>query len=299
MVVASSGRRLIAVTHVPSPRLQEGERTYVGLTTVDYALALRQHAAYCDALRACGADVITLDVNRALPDCVFVEDTAIVLDELAVMMSMGAESRRDEPAGIEPTLRRFRTIERVELPATIDGGDVVRLGRTLYVGTSPRTNAAGVVALRDVVKHYGYTVIGVPVSGCLHLKSACSALPDGRLLVNRDWIDASPLPSASLLDVPASEAWAGDVLVIGEKIIASDAFPETANLLETGGFGVVPVAVSEFAKVEGGVTCLSLVFAPVASSFRRPGDPFSDQPENDSEWDVERRHEDGERHRRQ
>jgi len=299
MVAGSSGRRLIAVTHVPSPRLQDGERTYVGETTVDYALALRQHAAYRDALRACGADVITLDVNRALPDCVFVEDTAIVLDELAVMMSMGAESRRDEPAGIEPTLRRFRTNERVELPATIDGGDVVRLGRTLYVGISPRTNAAGVAALRDVVKRYGYTVIGVPVSGCLHLKSACSALPDGRVLVNREWIDASPLPSASLLDVPASEAWAGDVLVIGEKIIASDAFPETADLLEASGFDVVPVAVSEFAKVEGGVTCLSLLFALVASGFRRPRDTFSDQPENDSERDVEGRHEDGECHLRQ
>ena len=265
MGVASSGRRLIAVTHVPSPHLQQGERTYVGQTTVDYALALRQHAAYCDALRTCGADVITLDVNRALPDCVFVEDTAIVLDEFAVMMSMGAESRRDEPAGIEPTLRRFRTIERVELPATIDGGDVARLGRTLYVGESPRTNAAGIVALHDVVKRYGYTVIGVPVLGCLHLKSACSALPDGRLLVNRDWIDASSLPSASLLDIPVSEPWAGDVLVIGATIIASDAFRRTAELLEASGFDVVPVAVSEFAKVEGGVTCLSLVFAPQAS----------------------------------
>jgi dimethylargininase len=97
MAAPRSGRRLIAVTHVPSPRLQEGERTFVDETAVDYALALRQHDDYCNALRACGADVITLDVNRELPDCVFVEDTAIVLDELAVMMSMGAESRRDEP----------------------------------------------------------------------------------------------------------------------------------------------------------------------------------------------------------
>lgn len=259
MAAPSSVRRLIAVTHVPSRRLQEGERTYVDETAVDYALAVRQHNDYCDALRACDADVITLDVNRKLPDCVFVEDTAIVLDELAVMMSMGAESRRDEPAGIEPTLRRFRTVERVLLPATIDGGDVVRLGRTLYVGESPRTNAAGIAALRDVVS-YAYTVIGVPVSGCLHLKTACSALPDGRLLVNREWIDVSRLPPALLLDVPSSEPWAGDVLVIGNRVIASDAFPDTARLLGRCGFEVIQVAVSEFAKVEGGVTCLSLVF---------------------------------------
>ncbi|HEX8942434.1 MAG TPA: arginine deiminase-related protein [Gemmatimonadaceae bacterium] len=253
-------KRLIAITHVPSPMLEHGERTYVGEATVDYPLALVQHAAYCDALRACGAEVITLDANRHLPDCVFVEDTAIVLDEVAVMMSMGAESRRAEPAGIEPTLRRYRHIERVSLPATIDGGDIVRSGRTLYVGASPRTNAAGIDALRVVVGAYGYTVIAVPVLKCLHLKTACSALPDGRLLVNREWIDASPLPFSALVDVPAAEPWAGDVLVIGERIICSDAFPETTALLEKNGFGVIPVAVSEFAKVEGGVTCLSLVF---------------------------------------
>jgi dimethylargininase len=260
MAAPISGPQLIAVTHTPSPRLQEGERTYVDATAVDSARALRQHADYCDALRSCGAEVITLDTNRQLPDCVFVEDTAIVLDEVAVMMSMGAESRRAEPAGIEPTLRRFRAIERVVLPATIDGGDVVRLGRTLYVGESPRTNAAGIVTLRAIVERSGYAVIGVPVLECLHLKTACSALPDGRLLVNREWIDVSPLPSGSLLDVPAAEPWAGDVLVIGDRVIASDAFPGTARLLERCGFDVVQVAVSEFAKVEGGVTCLSLVF---------------------------------------
>lgn len=260
MTTPSPSRRLIAIVHLPSPKLQEGERTYVDESAIDYALALRQHAGYCDALRSCGADVITLDVNREMPDSVFVEDTAIVLDEVAVMMSMGAESRRAEPAGIEPTLRRYRKIERVALPATIDGGDVVRAGRTLYVGASPRTNAAGIDALRGIVRRYGYTVIGVPVLKCLHLKTACSTLPDGRMLVNREWIGVSPLPSLALVDVPAAEPWAGDVLVIDERIIASDAFPETATLLERGGFGVIPVAVSEFAKVEGGVTCLSLVF---------------------------------------
>jgi dimethylargininase len=211
-------------------------------------------------LASLGIALTRLPADEDLPDAVFVEDTAIVLDDVAVMMSMGAESRRAEPAGIEPTLGRYRTIERVRLPATIDGGDVVRLGRTLYVGASPRTNAAGIDALRDVVRAYDYAVIAVAVLKCLHLKTACSALPDGRLLVNRGWIDVSPLPSSALVDVPADEPWAGDVLVIGDRIIASDAFPATASLLERSGFGVTQVAVSEFAKVEGGVTCLSLVF---------------------------------------
>ena len=260
IMTEGSPHRLVAITHVPSPLLERGERTYVDEAPVDHALSLRQHAAYSDALRACGAEVVTLDANRDLPDSVFVEDTAIVLDEIAVMMSMGAESRRGEPPAIEATLRRYRPIDRVRLPATIDGGDVVRAGRTLYVGVSPRTNAAGVDALREAVRAYGYAVIGVPVLKCLHLKTACSALPDGSLLVNREWIDVRPLSPAQLVDVPVNEPWAGDVLVIGERIIASDAFPETAKLLEGRGFQVVPVAVSEFAKVEGGVTCLSLVF---------------------------------------
>jgi dimethylargininase len=259
-VTAANERRLVAITHLPSPNMQEYERTFVGDETIDSALALRQHAGYQDALRACGAEVITLDVNRALPDCVFVEDTAIVLDEVAVMMSMGAESRRAEPAGLEPTLRMYRPIERVALPATIDGGDVVHAGRVLYVGESARTNAAGIAALRSVAGPYGYSVTGIPVHGCLHLKTACSALPDGRFLVNADWIDTAPLPAEALVHVPASEPWAGDVLVIGDRIIASDAFPDTIRLLRDLGFAVIPVSVSEFAKAEGGVTCLSLMF---------------------------------------
>ena len=252
--------QLVAITHAPSPRLEAGERTYVGHEPIDFASALRQHAAYEDALRGCGAEVVRLDVNRQHADCVFVEDTAIVLDELAVLMSMGAESRRAEPAGIESTLRGYRRVERVTLPARIDGGDVVRCGKALFVGESQRTDAAGISALRAIVAPYGYTVAGVPVRECLHLKSACSALPDGSFLVNADWIDVAPLPSGRLVDVPSTEAWAGDVLVIGDRIIVSEAFPRTAELLRARGWTVLPVCISEFAKAEGGVTCMSLVF---------------------------------------
>jgi dimethylargininase len=250
--------RLVAITHLPSPNLQGGERTYVGHEPIDAAVALEQHERYRDALRECGASVLTLDENRDMPDSVFVEDTAIVLDEVAVMMSMGVESRRREPPAIETALRRYRPIEHVRVPATIDGGDVVRSGRALYVGASPRTNAAGIQALRDIVRRFTYTVTAVPVHGCLHLKSGCSALPDGRFFVNADWIDVAPLTGA-LVHVPKNEQWAGDVLAIDSNIIVSDAFPETIDLLRQN-FRVIPVSVSEFAKAEGGVTCLSLVF---------------------------------------
>jgi dimethylargininase len=260
IAAAAHDARLVAITHEPSPNMQDYERTYVDDQAIDLALARRQHAAYCDALRTCGAEVVTLDVNRAMADCVFVEDTAIVLDDVAVMMSPGAESRRAEPAGIEPTLARYRQIERVALPGTIDGGDVVIAGHNVFVGRSPRTNDEGIAQLRALLGRRGYEVIAVPVTGCLHLKTACSALPDGRFLVNADWIDASPLPSSKLVQVPAEESWAGDVLVIGERIIVSDAFPCTIALLRGFGFETIPVSVSEFAKAEGGVTCLSLVF---------------------------------------
>jgi dimethylargininase len=251
---------LVAITHVPSPNMQQYARTFVGDCTIDLALAARQDQAYADALRSCGARVITLDANATMPDCVFVEDTALVFDELAVMMSPGAESRRGEPAGIEPALRPFRRIERLTPPATMDGGDVVVSGRDVYVGESARTNSAGIAELREILRPFGYSVHGIPVTGCLHLKTALSALPDGRFLANPDWIDASSIAANRLVPVPIEEPWAGDVLVIGERIIVSDAFPRTIALLGALGWTVIPVSVSEFAKAEGGVTCLSLVF---------------------------------------
>ncbi len=255
-----SDANLVAMTRAPSPRMELGERTYVDDTPIDGPLALHQHQQYQDALRRCGARVVSLPACQDLADCVFVEDTAIVVDELAVMMSMGAVSRRDEVPTIEAALREFRTIAHVKLPARIDGGDVVRSGHEVFVGLSQRTNPAGADALRDILAPFGYSVTAVPVLGCLHLKTACSALPDGSLLVNSDLIGVSPIRGRELVSVPKAEPLAGDVLVIGERIIASDAFPETISLLGSRGWEVVPVSVSEFAKAEGGVTCMSLVF---------------------------------------
>src|SRR5690242_239343 len=147
---------MLALTHVPSPNLEQCQRTYVAPAPIDCARAARQHEAYCRMLRECGADVRTLDVNRDLPDSVFIEDTAVVLDEVAVLASMGAPSRRAEPAGVEPELRKYRPVERVEWPATVEGGDVLRVGRRLLVGLSSRTNAEGVEALRAVAGRFGY-----------------------------------------------------------------------------------------------------------------------------------------------
>ena len=250
----------IAITNAPSRAIERCELTHLERTPIDYEVALRQHRAYQDMLGAAGAEVVSLAVNENHPDGVFIEDTAIVLDEIAVMMSPGAESRRAEPAAIERALREYRPIERILLPATIDGGDVTRVGRTLLVGQSSRTNAAGAAALARIAEPHGYRVVPVPVTGCLHLKSACTALPDGRLLVNSQWIDMHPLSSFTTAEVPADEPHAADVALVGDTVCMAAEHPRTAELVESLGFMVRTTPLSEFAKAEGAVTCLSLIF---------------------------------------
>src|SRR5688500_2861885 len=253
-------QRTIALTNAPSPLIEQCELTHLERTTIDYAVAVKQHEGYQAMLRSCGAEVDALRVNVDHPDSVFIEDTAIVLDEIAVLTSMGAASRRGEPDGIEPALRRYRPVERIALPATIEGGDVVRVGRTLLVGTSSRTNAAGAAALERIVRPHGYRVVRVPVTGCLHLKSACTALPDGRLRVNPAWIDLRPLASFQTVPVPVEEPTAADVAFVGNVVCMAAEHPRTASLIESLGFAIRTTPLSEFAKAEGAVTCLSLIF---------------------------------------
>ncbi len=200
-------------------------------------------------------------MNNGMPDSVFVEDTAVVLDEIAVLASMGAESRRGEPAGIAPELAKYREVVPIKLPARLDGGDVVVSGRNILVGLTGRTDAAGIDAMRSIVQRCGYSVRSVRVTGCLHLKSACTALPDGRLLVNPGWLETSDLDGMSWVPIAAEEPFAGDVAIIGQTVIASASFPRTNTSIEALGFPVRSVDLSEFAKAEGGVTCLSLIFA--------------------------------------
>lgn len=252
--------RTIAITNTPSPSLERCELTHLERVSIDYTVALRQHEGYQEMLRACGAEVRALEVNRDHPDGVFIEDTAIVLDEVATLMSMGTASRRAEPVGIEPELRKYRPIERVKLPATIEGGDVVRIARTLLVGRSSRTNAAGIAALAAIAEPYGYRIVPVPVTGCLHLKSACTALPDGRLLVNPAWLDHRAIADFEAVTIPSDEPTAADVALVNDYVCMASEHPRTARLVESLGFSVRTTPLSEFAKAEGAVTCLSLIF---------------------------------------
>lgn len=253
-------RALVAITHVPSPRMNDAVRTFIGVHAIDVELATRQHAAYRAMLERAGAKVVVLDVNVDHADAVFVEDTAIVLDEVAVLTSMGAPSRADEPRGIEPELLRHRSeVVRVEMPATIEGGDVLRVDRTLFVGLTARTNAAGVEALANATKRFGYEVRAVRIDGCLHLKTACTALPDGRLLVSPRWVNERDLAGFPVVHVPADEPDAANVALANGRVLMGSAHPRTLDLVKGLGFDVDSVDLSEFAKAEGCVTCLSIL----------------------------------------
>ena len=250
---------MIALTHLPSPNIDCGQRTPVNRCQIDYELALQQHALYCTALRECGADVRTLDVNGDFPDGAFIEDTAIVLEEVAVIASMGSEPRRGEPAAIERELVKYRQVSRIELPAMIEGGDILRVGRTLLVGTSSRTDLAGAEALRRIVARHGYQMRSISVRCCLHLKTTCTPLPDGRLLTNPAWLNAEELSDFEQIIVPDGEPWGANVLSIRDTVCAAAEHPRTAELLSASGYRVRTIPLSEFAKAEGGVTCLSLL----------------------------------------
>jgi dimethylargininase len=251
---------IVALTREPAGSLDACELTYREREPIDAEAAARQHRNYREALRACGASLITLPSVEGLPDSVFVEDAAIVLEEVAVLTRPGALSRRGEVGLIEPEVARLRPVVRIEPPATLEGGDVLRLGRRLYVGLSPRTNAEGIEGLRRLVAPHGYEVVRVEPRGCLHLKTGCSGLDDSTVLVNPEWVDTEVFRGLEVLAVDAAEPWAANVLSVTGSICVSDAFPRTAAMLSARGYDVRTVGVSEFAKAEGGMTCMSLLF---------------------------------------
>jgi dimethylargininase len=263
MLVSSSLMTTVAITHVPSPRMEDALRTFIAHERIDLELASRQHDAYRGALVRAGARVVLLDTNREHADAVFVEDTAIVLDEVAIVASMGAASRQREPAGVEAELLRHRgEIVRVVPPATLEGGDVLRVGREVLVGITSRTNLEGIQALEAVTRRFGYALRRVRVDGCLHLKTACTALPDGALLLNRRWVDVRDLEGLSLVDVPDDEPDGANVALVGERVLMGAAHPRTIEVVRRRGFETDAIDLSEFAKAEGCVTCLSILIPP-------------------------------------
>jgi len=251
---------LTAITRAVSPSMNNCELSFVERRPIDIARAVEQHDRYEACLASLGIKVISLPAAPELPDAVFVEDPAIVLDEVAIMTRMGAESRRLESESLADALARFRSLRWITEPGTLEGGDVICIGRTLYVGRSARSNDAGIAQLARELAPFGYAVRAVEMRGCLHLKSACTYLGRDTVLANRGWVDLAAFAPCRVIEVAANEPGAADVLAIRDTVIIPASFPETARALQDAGWRVLPLDVSELQKAEAGVTCMSLIF---------------------------------------
>ncbi len=250
---------VIAITREISPRFNECEITHIERTPIDLEVARTQHHEYVNVLKTLGCNVIELPAETDLPDSVFVEDTAFALPESAVITRPGADSRRPETESIVRALKPLIKLVYVREPATIDGGDVLILGKKIYVGLSTRSNQEAIDQLNNELGEYGYIVTGVQLHDCLHLKSAVTRVDDTTLLINKSWVDTHHFTNFDWIEVDPAEPFAANCLPIGESIIFPTAFPKTHAKLEERGYRTVTVDVSELAKAEGAVTCCSLI----------------------------------------
>lgn len=256
----------LALTRAVPPSISSCELTHLTREPIDFDLAADQHRRYEEALEVLGCTVQRLPTLNELPDSVFVEDTAVVLPDLAIAARPGADSRRAEVDTVASALRRLRPLAYIEPPGTLDGGDVLRLGARLYAGASERTNADGIRQLTELVSPLGYIVSTVAVSGCLHLKTAVTEVADGTLLINPDWIDCRAFQDLQRVEVHPSEPYAGNALRVGDVILHPTTYPRTRERLEQSGITVHAVPADELAKAEAGVTCCSILIEPVGGA---------------------------------
>jgi dimethylargininase len=251
---------LTAVTRKVSSALVNCELSFIARLPIDLERARAQHRAYEQLLGELGVRVISLPEEPELPDSMFVEDPAIVLDEIAVICSPGTDTRRKEAPSLAAALEKYRGLAHIKLPGTLEGGDVLRIGKKMFVGLTKRSNAEGIRQLAVIVERYGHNVTAVPVWGCLHLKSAVTYIGRNTLLANRAWFDPSRLQGYEWTDVDSSEPHAANALTISDATIFPASFPKTQQKIEAAGFHVRPLDISELQKAESGLTCSSLLF---------------------------------------
>ncbi len=250
----------IAITRQVSRSIVNCELTHLARTPIDVRRARAQHREYEEALKRLGLAVLSLPEEPDLPDAVFVEDTALVLDECAVILRPGAESRRQETESIAATLAPYRKLLHIEPPARVDGGDILRLGQRVYVGLSSRSDTNALEQLQAQLDRFGYKVVAAEFSGCLHLKSAVTQVDSETILLNPEWVEGSSFPGVKRIEVDPSEGYAANAVLIGNTIIYPESYPRTERRLREAGIQIVTVPADELAKAEGAVTCCSLIF---------------------------------------
>jgi dimethylargininase len=251
---------LIAITRAISRSIADCELTHIQRIPIDIDVARVQHRQYEQALEELDCRVIQLPEEPDLPDSVFVEDAAIVLEECAIITRPGAASRRLETESITHALASYRKLFTIQPPGTVDGGDVLTVGKDIWVGCTARSNQTAIDQMQAFLAPFGYTVRGVPVSGCLHLKSAVTQAAEKTLLINPAWVEKSAFPGMDFIEIDPSEPYAANVLRIGEATIYPTAYPKTLRRLEAAGIQPRLVDASELAKAEGALTCCSLIF---------------------------------------
>jgi dimethylargininase len=250
----------IAITRQVSPAINRCELTHIERTPIDFERACAQHAQYEDALRSLGLKVVSLEAEPDLPDSVFVEDVALVLDECAIMLNPGAASRRPEVASVEEALAPYRDIFHIRPPGTVDGGDILTVDRTVYVGISGRSTEDAIEQLKAILEPRHYEVRAVHVTRCLHLKSAATQVSEDTLLINPEWVPEDDFPGMDFIEVDSSEPYAANAVLVDGTIVHPSSFPKTQAKLQAAGFRMIIVDADELAKAEGAVTCCSLIF---------------------------------------
>lgn len=250
---------MIAYVREVPDAINECELTYLEREPIDVAEARRHHAEYVELLVRLGVEVRFLPATHDLPDSVFVEDTAVVFPEVAVITRPGAESRQPEVDSSASALSRHRSCVQIEAPHTIDGGDVTVVGKRVFVGLSTRSTADGVEAMRSILEPLGYSVDGVEVNGVLHLKSAATAISDDAVLLNPDYVDPAVFDGLTVVKVDPTEPDGANVVLVGDQLIHGAEYPKTTERLRAVGYTVHTVPSSEIAKAEGAVTCCSLL----------------------------------------
>jgi len=258
--MSSPAAFLALIREVPAA-INRCELTHLAREPIDYHRAVAQHQVYEQRLEELGCRLQRIATDPEQPDAVFIEDTAIVVDELAVITRPGAESRRSEVEPVAQALQRLRPVTRIRAPGTLDGGDVLRAGRQLFVGRTTRTNAQGIAQLREAMEPMGYSVVPVVVTGCLHLKSAVTEVDNGLLLINPQWVSPEIFAGFDCVEVDPAEPHGANALRLGDRVLHGEAYSRTRARLEAEGMTVVAVDLSELAKAEGAVTCCSLILS--------------------------------------
>ena len=253
-------KKFIAITRPVSPVIDRCELTNLERIPINLKRAIAQHHEYEETLESLGVEVLRLPEEPQLPDAVFVEDTAVVLDECAILTRPGADSRKPETQSVARALAPFRTLHPIQAPGTLDGGDVLVVGKRIWVGLATRSNHSAIDQMQAFLEPYGYAIHAIPVSGCLHLKSAVTQLAQDTLLINPAWVDPANFPGMKFIEVEPAEPYAANVLMVGETVIYQPAYPMTRLRLEGAGIHPILVDQSELAKAEGALTCCSLIF---------------------------------------